>query len=114
MIWAATGISLPFQRLEGVLPRDASRRGGTGRCDAAGPKGQYAILKLLADHGEGLPEQKVTLSKDTGALDRLLERLAPHPPVVDGANRKNSVSGDPGVRCQPEYWQLLSFSASAP
>jgi hypothetical protein len=47
-------------------------------------KGHPAILKLLADHGEGMPEQKLTLDADAGALDRLFARLAPRPADTPG------------------------------
>jgi hypothetical protein len=43
-------------------------------------RGEYAILKLLADHGEGMPEQKITVDADAGAVDRFFARLAPQPP----------------------------------
>jgi hypothetical protein len=40
-------------------------------------KGDSAILRLLVEHSEGLPEQRITLDTDPTALDRLFERLAP-------------------------------------
>jgi hypothetical protein len=40
-------------------------------------KGYTPMVKLLADHGEGAPEQRIILQADTAALDRLFARLAP-------------------------------------
>lgn len=43
-------------------------------------KGHPAILKLLTDHGQGLPVQPLAIDADPGVLDRLLARLAPQSP----------------------------------
>jgi len=40
-------------------------------------QGEPAIIKLLVDSSEGAPDQRLSLSSDPGALNRLLARLAP-------------------------------------
>jgi hypothetical protein len=46
---------------------------------------QATVLKMVLDHGAGMPEQKITLTHDTGALDRLFARLAPDPRALPDA-----------------------------
>jgi hypothetical protein len=45
-------------------------------------QGEPAIIKLLADSSEGAPDQRITVADATGALDRLLARLAPSASVL--------------------------------
>lgn len=48
-------------------------------------RGEHAMMKLVVESAEGLPDQKITHAvEDAAALDALLDRLAPpsDPPVA--------------------------------